>query len=64
MHLITTIIAILMLADALFALTNQEYVESVLKNFFPGMNVRQVALIEGGAALLILLVKLATNSFT
>jgi len=64
MNLLTTFIAILMFADSLFTLMNLAKVESWLNDYFPNLDIRKLALVEGAAGLLILLMKLATQSFS
>ncbi|MDT8447235.1 MAG: hypothetical protein RRB13_10135 [bacterium] len=64
MNLLTTFIALLMLGDALFALSNLARVESWLKEFFPNLDVKQLALVEGGVGLAILAIKFTTGSWS
>lgn len=64
MNLLTTFIALLMVGDALFALTNLARVESWLKEFFPDLDVKKLAFVEGAAGLAILVLKFTTSSLT
>ncbi|OGH01053.1 MAG: hypothetical protein A2600_01330 [Candidatus Lambdaproteobacteria bacterium RIFOXYD1_FULL_56_27] len=64
MNLLTTLIALAMVADSLFALANQATVQSWLKEHFPNLNVRKLAWVEGAVGVLILALKLATSSLT
>ncbi len=62
MNLITTLIAGLMVGDALFSWMNLAKLESFLSQIFPHLNLRRLALTEGGVGVFILLFKLATHS--
>jgi hypothetical protein len=62
MNLIITIFAVLMISDAAFALFNLTKFESLLHTQFPKMNVKKLAVVEGVAGLVILTLKIATNS--
>lgn len=62
MNLLTSFIALLMLADSLFTLANLAKVESWLNDYFPDLNVRKLALVEGVVGLMILLFKFTTSS--
>ena len=62
MNLVITIFAVLMVSDAAFALLNLTKFESLLHSQFPNMNVKVLAAVEGVAGLVILLIKLATNT--
>lgn len=62
MHIFITIIAVLMVSDACFTLLNLSKVESMLHSIFPRMNVKKLALIEGAAGLLIIVLKISTNT--
>lgn len=64
MHLVITIIAILMVADACFTLLNLSKIESILHAIFPRMNVRKLAVIEGAAGLIIIILKIGTDTIT
>ncbi|MDH5559307.1 MAG: hypothetical protein OEY59_00460 [Deltaproteobacteria bacterium] len=64
MNLVITIISLLMIIDALFTLLNLSKMESLIHSFFPGMNLKKIALVEGGAGGMILLIKLSTQSLT
>ena len=62
MHLVVTIIAILMIADACFTLLNLSKVESILQSVFPRMNIKKLAFVEGAAGLAIIILKIGTNT--
>lgn len=62
MHLIITILAVLMISDAAFTLLNLSKVESLLHNYFPKMDVKKLAMVEGGAGMIILLLKVFTGT--
>ena len=62
MNLFTTLIAGLMVGDALFAWANLAKLESFLSQIFPNLDLRKVALVEGGVGIFILLFKLTTHS--
>ncbi|MBU2646309.1 hypothetical protein KKI24_16500 [bacterium] len=62
MHTIITIIAVLMVSDACFTLLNLSKVESILHSMFPRMNIKKLAIIEGSAGLVIILLKIGTNT--
>ena len=64
MKLLTTIIALLMVTDAAFALLNLSKIESFLLSQFPKMNVKLLAVMEGVAGLVILIVKIGTRSIS
>lgn len=64
MHLAITVISVLMISDAAFTLLNISKVESFLKEYFPSMNVKKLAMVEGAAGALILLLKIATGTIT
>lgn len=64
MDLAITIIAFLMVCDAAFTLTNLTRMESILKSFFPSMDVKKVAVLEGAVGLVILGIKIVTNTLT
>lgn len=64
MDLFITIIAALMVADAVFALLNLGKFESLLKAHFPNMNVKKLAVVEGSVGVVILMLKLATGTLT
>jgi len=61
---VITIVAVLMVADAAFTLANLSRVESILQAVFPRMNVKALALVEGGVGLVIILLKLGTETVT
>lgn len=58
MNLFTTVIAVLMVADSTFTLINLDKVESMLKSFFPNLNIKLLALIEGAIGMIALLIKI------
>ena len=62
MNLLTTFIALLMIADSIFTLANRAKVESWLADLFPNLDVAKVASIEGFVGLAILFLKLTTRS--
>ncbi|MFH2129633.1 MAG: hypothetical protein ABIK68_04605 [bacterium] len=62
MHTIITIIAVLMVSDACFTLLNLSKVESILHSMFPSMNIKKLAIVEGAAGLVIILLKIGTNT--
>lgn len=62
MDLFLTIIAVLMVTDAAFALLNITEFESILQSQFPKMNVKKLAVVEGAVGVIILLLKIATGS--
>ena len=62
MNSVITVIAILMVADALFTLFNLSKVESLLQNIFPNLNVKKLAIVEGLAGGFIILLKFSTDS--
>ena len=62
MNTVITVIAILMVADALFTLLNLSKVESLLQNVFPNLNVKKLAVIEGLVGGFILILKMGTGS--
>lgn len=62
MNIAITIIAILMLIDALFTLLNLSKVESMIHSLFPHMEVKKVAVIEGAVAAIVLALKVATQT--
>jgi len=64
MNTVITIIAILMVADALFTLLNLSKVESLLQNVFPNLNIKKLAVVEGLAGGFILILKIGTGSVT
>ena len=64
MNLVITFIAILMVADALFTLTNLAKVETWLSDYFPNLDVRKVAMVEGAVGLFILALKLSTRTLS
>lgn len=64
MNLVITIIAVLMVSDAAFTLLNLSKVESFITNYFPNMDVKKLAVVEGAAGLVILLLKLATGTIS
>lgn len=64
MHLVITIFAILMIADACFTLLNLSTVESILHSIFPRMNVKKLAIVEGAAGLVIIILKIGTKTIS
>lgn len=62
MNIVITVIAVIMVVDSCFTLLNLSKVESVLQVFFPKMNVKKLAIAEGGAGLLIIIMKISTQS--
>lgn len=62
MNIFITIIALLMLIDALFTLLNLSKVESMIHSLFPHLEVKKIALIEGVVAFIILILKVTTHS--
>ena len=62
MNLVITIVAVLMVADAAFALVNLSKFESFLQTQFPKMNVKKLAMVEGGVGLIVLVLKIATGT--
>lgn len=60
MNLILTIVAVLMITDAAFALLNLTKFESLLHTQFPNMNVKKLAVVEGVVGLVILVLKITT----
>ncbi|MGK0289336.1 MAG: hypothetical protein ACI86H_000773 [bacterium] len=64
MHLFLTIIAFLMVTDALFTWANYDKVESLLKKQFPKLDLKVFAFIEGLIGLLILSIKVFTKTIT
>ena len=64
MHTIITIIAVLMISDACFTLVNLTKVESMLQSLFPSMNVKKLTMIEGVAGLVIIILKIGTNTIS
>ena len=59
---VIAIIAILMVADASFALLNLTKIESSLHTIFPKMNVKTLAATEGIVGAAILIIKFATQT--
>lgn len=57
MALFTTVIAVLMVVDALFTWANFNLVESALSKRFPRINIKLVAFLEGISGLGILIYK-------
>ena len=64
MNLVITIVAVLMVSDAAFALLNITKFESLLHSQFPKMNVKLLAAVEGIIGLVILFIKLATGTIS
>ncbi len=64
MHTIITVVAVLMISDACFTLLNLTKVESMLHNIFPRMNVKKLAMIEGIAGLVIIILKIGTHTIS
>ncbi len=64
MNLIITIVAVLMISDAAFTLLNLNKVESLLQARFPKMNVKKLALVEGLAGVVVLIIKVVTGTIT
>ena len=64
MHLVITIIAILMIADACFTLLNLSRVESILQSVFPRMNIRKLAIVEGAVGFIVIVLKVGTNTIS
>ena len=64
MHLVITIIAIIMVADSAFTLGNLSKVETILVSFFPNLDIKTVAMVEGVAGLVILGFKISTKTIT
>ncbi len=64
MNTIITIIAVLMISDACFTLLNLTKVESMLHSIFPRMNVKKLALIEGVTGLVIIILKVSTDTIS
>jgi hypothetical protein len=62
MNTVITVMAILMVADALFTLLNLSKVESLLLNVFPNLNVKKLAVVEGLAGGFIIILKISTGS--
>ncbi|OFZ81488.1 MAG: hypothetical protein A2508_07205 [Candidatus Lambdaproteobacteria bacterium RIFOXYD12_FULL_49_8] len=62
MNLLITFLALLMVADSFFALTNLRKVQNWLEDYFPNLDIKKLALVEGVAGLLILLLKLVSHS--
>jgi hypothetical protein len=62
MHIIITVVAVLMISDAGFTLLNLTKVESMLHSIFPRMNVKKLAMIEGIAGLVIIILKIGTHT--
>ncbi|MDX2470870.1 MAG: hypothetical protein QNL04_09890 [SAR324 cluster bacterium] len=63
MHLLTTFIALLMVGDAVFTLTNFARVENMIHQIFPDLDLKKVAFVEGAAGLGIIVLKMITDSF-
>jgi len=53
--------AVLMIADGIFILIYPKHIEQLLKEVFPKLNVRQVAIVELIAGIAILAVRTAGN---
>ena len=64
MNLLITIIAVLMVADAAFTLVNLSMVESILKRYFPNLNIKKLALVEGLVGLIVLALKAGTGTLS
>ncbi len=62
MNLFITIMAVLMISDAAFTLLNFSQVESFLQNYFPKMNIKKLAMVEGGVGAFVLFLKIATGT--
>lgn len=62
MHTTITLIAVLMLIDALFTLLNLSKVESMIHSLFPHMEVKKIAFLEGAVAVVILTIKVLTGT--
>ena len=62
MNLFITIVAVLMISDAAFALLNLAKFESILQSYFPNMDVKKLAIVEGATGALILVLKLITGT--
>ncbi len=64
MNLAITIVAVLMVSDASFTLLNLNKVESLLKRYFPNMDIKKLAVLEGVVGLVILLLKISTGTLS
>jgi len=64
MNLLTTIIACLMVGDAIFAFINLARLESLIHQLFPQLDLKKVALVEGTVGGVILVFKILTDSFS
>lgn len=64
MNLAITVVAVLMVSDASFTLLNLNKVESLLKRYFPNMDIKKLAVLEGVVGLVILLLKISTGTLS
>ena len=62
MNTLISIFATIMIVDSLFTLLNLSKVESVVKVFFPEMNIKKLAMVEGLVGIIIILIKFSTNT--
>lgn len=62
MNLTITIVAVLMIIDALFTLVNLSKVESLLHRAFPNLDIKKVAIIEGFVGFIIISIKISTHT--
>ena len=62
MNLTITVIGILMVTDSLFTLLNFSKVESALHKYFPNLNIKKLALVEGITGAIILMIKFFTQT--
>lgn len=62
MNLFITIVAALMLGDAIFILANFSNLESFISRIFPNLNLKMMAIVEGIVGLFILFLKFKTGT--
>ena len=64
MNLLITIIAILMIADALFIYANYSGLEPFIAKIFPNLELKKLAIVEGVIGAIILIIKTKTGTLT
>ena len=61
MSFIINAIAVLMIADGVFILVYPKYIEELVKDVFPKLNIRQVAVVELVVGTIILVMRTASR---
>jgi len=64
MNIFITTISVLMVIDAAFTLVNFTKVEPMIHRVFPNLDIKTLATIEGLTGLIIIILKLSTDSLT